>query len=81
MRGHEEANIGRRGRAAVVVLGDIGRSPRMQYHALSLARQVCLEVDIVVYGESTVCSNFRGYKMGKLAEAFHIYCQLAQAAT
>lgn len=27
-------------RAAVVVLGDIGRSPRMQFHALSLARQV-----------------------------------------
>ena len=31
---------GKRGRACVVVLGDIGRSPRMQYHALSLARQV-----------------------------------------
>ncbi|TQE13666.1 hypothetical protein C1H46_000673 [Malus baccata] len=30
---------GKRGRACVVVLGDIGRSPRMQYHALSLARQ------------------------------------------
>lgn len=30
----------KRGRAAVVVLGDLGRSPRMQYHALSLARQV-----------------------------------------
>jgi beta-1,4-mannosyltransferase len=27
----------RRTRAAVVVLGDIGRSPRMQYHALALA--------------------------------------------
>ncbi|XP_074372881.1 UDP-glycosyltransferase TURAN-like isoform X1 [Apium graveolens] len=40
----------RRGRAALVVLGDIGRSPRMQYHALSLARQACLEVDIVAYG-------------------------------
>jgi beta-1,4-mannosyltransferase len=53
MRGHEEAKkIGRRGRAAVVVLGDIGRSPRMQYHALSLARQACLEVDIVAYGGS-----------------------------
>ncbi|KAM7498522.1 hypothetical protein LguiA_022936 [Lonicera macranthoides] len=51
----EEAKIGkrrRRGRAAVVVLGDIGRSPRMQYHALSLARQACLEVDIVAYGGS-----------------------------
>jgi hypothetical protein len=33
--------IGRRKRAAVVVLGDIGRSPRMQYHTLSLANQAC----------------------------------------
>ncbi|KAL4181781.1 hypothetical protein AMTRI_Chr12g272750 [Amborella trichopoda] len=43
---------GKRGRAAVVVLGDFGRSPRMQYHALSLARQASLEVDIVAYGGS-----------------------------
>ncbi|KAI4328743.1 hypothetical protein L6164_021076 [Bauhinia variegata] len=41
-----------RGRACVVVLGDIGRSPRMQYHALSLANQSCMEVDIVAYGGS-----------------------------
>ncbi|KAK3224712.1 hypothetical protein Dsin_004574 [Dipteronia sinensis] len=44
--------MGRRGRACVVVLGDIGRSPRMQYHALSLARQMSLEVDVVAYGGS-----------------------------
>ncbi|KAK4484626.1 hypothetical protein RD792_007215 [Penstemon davidsonii] len=44
--------MGNRNRAAVVVLGDIGRSPRMQYHALSLARQAFLEVDIVAYGGS-----------------------------
>ncbi|GLT71221.1 hypothetical protein SLA2020_432550 [Shorea laevis] len=44
MRGH--------GRACVVVLGDIGRSPRMQYPALSLAHQASLEVDIVAYGGS-----------------------------
>ncbi|KAF9588020.1 hypothetical protein IFM89_006899 [Coptis chinensis] len=41
-----------RNRAAVVVLGDLGRSPRMQYHALSLARQANLQVDIVAYGGS-----------------------------
>ncbi|KAI3416854.1 Glyco_trans_4-like_N domain-containing protein [Psidium guajava] len=41
-----------RGRACVVVLGDFGRSPRMQYHALSLARQASLEVDVVAYGGS-----------------------------
>ncbi|XVE83368.1 hypothetical protein DITRI_Ditri16bG0083600 [Diplodiscus trichospermus] len=44
--------MGKRGRACVVVLGDLGRSPRMQYHALSLARQAALEVDIVAYGGS-----------------------------
>ncbi|KAM7270035.1 hypothetical protein ACFE04_029249 [Oxalis oulophora] len=42
----------KRGRACVVVLGDLGRSPRMQYHALSLARQMSLAVDIVAYGGS-----------------------------
>uniref|UniRef100_A0A7N0TEB8 Glycosyltransferase subfamily 4-like N-terminal domain-containing protein n=1 Tax=Kalanchoe fedtschenkoi TaxID=63787 RepID=A0A7N0TEB8_KALFE len=52
MAGDGIEKIGRRGRAAVVVLGDIGRSPRMQYHALSLARQASLEVDIVSYGGS-----------------------------
>ncbi|KAM0834919.1 hypothetical protein ACQ4PT_063283 [Festuca glaucescens] len=46
----EEA--GRRKRAAVVVLGDIGRSPRMQYHSLSLANQAGMEVDIVANGGS-----------------------------
>ncbi|GFZ12353.1 UDP-Glycosyltransferase superfamily protein [Actinidia rufa] len=56
MEGQKEAKIGRRGRVAVVVLGDIGRSPRMQYHALSLARQASLEVDIVAYGD-TVADN------------------------
>ncbi|KAL6554328.1 hypothetical protein OROMI_020001 [Orobanche minor] len=44
--------MGKRNRAAVVVLGDIGCSPRMQYHALSLARQAFLDVDIVAYGGS-----------------------------
>ncbi|XP_022750918.1 UDP-glycosyltransferase TURAN isoform X3 [Durio zibethinus] len=44
--------MAKRGRACVVVLGDLGRSPRMQYHALSLARQASLKVDIVAYGGS-----------------------------
>ncbi|KAL0918161.1 hypothetical protein M5K25_010154 [Dendrobium thyrsiflorum] len=41
-------------RVAIVVLGDIGRSPRMQYHALSLATHVKthFEVDIVANGGS-----------------------------
>jgi len=37
----------------VVVLGDFGRSPRMQYHALSLAKQARLDVDVVAYAGST----------------------------
>ena len=36
-------------RVAVVVLGDLGRSPRMQYHALSLVEQAEKEVYIVAY--------------------------------
>ncbi|KOB70992.1 Beta1,4 mannosyltransferase [Operophtera brumata] len=36
----------------VVVLGDLGRSPRMQYHALSLANNG-LKVNIIAYVEST----------------------------
>ncbi|XP_054923879.2 chitobiosyldiphosphodolichol beta-mannosyltransferase [Dermacentor andersoni] len=38
----------RRRRVAVVVLGDFGHSPRMNYHALSLAKER-LEVDVVAY--------------------------------
>ena len=34
-------------RAAVLVMGDIGRSPRMQYHALSLANQANMQVDVI----------------------------------
>ncbi len=36
-------------RACIIVLGDIGRSPRMQYHALSLAK-TGFDVDFVGYG-------------------------------
>lgn len=39
-------------RVTVVVLGDVGRSPRMQYHALALASSLA-EVDLVGYAGST----------------------------
>ncbi|KAK6356775.1 mannosyltransferase [Orbilia javanica] len=42
----------KKGRVAVLVLGDIGRSPRMQYHALSLASNGW-GVDLIGYDEST----------------------------
>lgn len=41
----------RRKNVKVVVLGDIGRSPRMQYHALSLANNG-LNVNIIAYVDS-----------------------------
>lgn len=37
----------------VLVLGDIGRSPRMQYHAISIAKHGA-RVDVVGYNESTL---------------------------
>jgi beta-1,4-mannosyltransferase len=38
-------------RVCVVVLGDLGRSPRMQYHSLSFAKEG-YDVDIIGYGGS-----------------------------
>lgn len=35
----------------VIVLGDIGRSPRMQYHSLSLA-EIGHKVDLIGYGDT-----------------------------
>src|SRR5262245_7244078 len=40
-------------RVCVVVLGDVGRSPRMQYHALALASALA-EVDVVGYAGSAL---------------------------
>lgn len=40
-------------KVCVVVLGDIGRSPRMQYHSLSLA-EAGYKVDIVGYEETKI---------------------------
>lgn len=37
------------GQIQVVVLGDVGRSPRMQYHCLSLV-QLDYKVELVGYG-------------------------------
>lgn len=39
----------------VVVLGDIGRSPRMQYHCLSLASE---NVDVGVFGFSVTKGKY-----------------------
>src|SRR5262245_32579174 len=51
----------------IVVLGDIGRSPRMQYHALALASSLA-EVDLVGYAGSALHRAVR--------EHAHITCHL-----
>lgn len=43
-------------RACVIVLGDVGRSPRMQYHALSLAKEE-YDVDVIGYSGSSPYSD------------------------
>jgi beta-1,4-mannosyltransferase len=43
-------------RVAVLVLGDVARSPRMQYHALSLATQGHFQVDLIGYNGEFFCT-------------------------
>ncbi|KAG2482357.1 hypothetical protein HYH03_018707 [Edaphochlamys debaryana] len=43
----------------VLVLGDFGRSPRMQYHTLSLSQQPSTDVHVVAYGGSAPLLELR----------------------
>src|SRR5262245_60694474 len=43
---------------SIVVVGDVGRSPRMQYHALALAAGLA-EVDVIGYAGSTMHASVR----------------------
>lgn len=61
-KGGGKKNVGRRGRACVVVLGDLGRSPRMQYHALSLARQVLSIFSRIALFVNSFCNFSSGLK-------------------
>lgn len=45
-------------RICVIVLGDVGRSPRMQYHALSCAKEG-FHVDLVGFGNSPLIQELR----------------------
>ena len=47
-----EGKRGRDSRVQILVLGDIGRSPRMQYHALSIAKNGG-QVDLIGYKGSS----------------------------
>lgn len=51
--GHSAPSPARR-RCTVVVLGDFGRSPRMQFHSLSLVQQAGMDVSVVAYGGSAL---------------------------
>jgi hypothetical protein len=42
---------------AVVVLGDVGHSPRMQNHAIEIARETDYQVHMVGYIESMPCGE------------------------
>lgn len=65
-------------RIQVVVLGDIGRSPRMQYHALSIAKHGGI-VDLIGYrGEgrkfqalTSIGANIRDWKTRSYTQIFH----------
>ncbi|KAH7353473.1 family 33 glycosyltransferase [Plectosphaerella cucumerina] len=49
----------------ILVLGDIGRSPRMQYHALSIAKHGG-HVDIIGYNESPLIPQLQNHKLVKI---------------
>ncbi|KAE9590531.1 hypothetical protein Lalb_Chr20g0108701 [Lupinus albus] len=49
---------GRRERACVVVLVDIGHSSRMQYHALSLTNQVLFPQFFIISCHNFILFNF-----------------------
>ncbi|KAG0187709.1 mannosyltransferase [Apophysomyces sp. BC1034] len=54
----------------VVVLGDIGRSPRMRYHAVSLADAGCT-VDLIGYSGNRIATN-RRIRIRRIREAWSV---------
>jgi beta-1,4-mannosyltransferase len=58
-------NSGERMRATVIVLGDVGRSPRMQYHALAVADHD-IDVDIVALKGTEPLRALRGHPRVRL---------------
>ncbi|KAL9637706.1 MAG: hypothetical protein Q9164_002031 [Protoblastenia rupestris] len=57
-REEEDDDEDGRHRVQIVVLGDIGRSPRMQYHALSIAKHSG-QVDLIGYQDSDLHPGIR----------------------
>ena len=52
-------------RICVIVLGDVGRSPRMQYHALSCAKEG-FHVDLVGFGNSPLINELQDHPSVRL---------------
>jgi len=58
-------NFERERRVAIVVLGDLGRSPRMQYHALALA-ETGTRVDLIGYADNPPIQAVRDHRLIRL---------------
>ena len=58
-------NFERNRHVAIVVLGDLGRSPRMQYHALALA-ETGIEVDLIGYSGNPPIRAVRDHRRIRL---------------
>jgi len=57
----EESKVMNAKSVVIVVLGDIGRSPRMRFHALSLAKEGYL-VHMIGYGGSALPKDLAKHK-------------------
>ncbi len=55
LAGDDEVNLSGKS-VAVLVMGDLGRSPRMQYHTYSFAQQG-LHVDFIGYEGTSSCHH------------------------
>ena len=69
-----------KGRVAVIVLGDLGRSPRMQYHALSLCREG-YDVEFVGYGGIKCIMCDRNYYNVSCIRKPRLFCFVLAVAT
>ncbi|ORZ01024.1 hypothetical protein BCR43DRAFT_486237 [Syncephalastrum racemosum] len=70
----QTGSLGRRARPVVqvVVLGDIGRSPRIRYHAASLADAGCT-VDLIGYTDTPVGSRISAHRYIRVRPIYSAY--------
>ena len=68
---HNEDNQKYKYHVAVIVLGDVGRSPRMQYHALSLLQNEC-QVSLIGYDGEDLIPDLTSYEMDPNSNQLHV---------